>query len=197
MRQVKRAIPKNLGTKLSSSISLPLFSLARLRHATRLMEAARSANHLGGPYSEQEVLAACLVMLLTRLRRSRSSSVFPRNRLYNDKKYSYGKVSTWLDADLWRALQQRALELRTSLSHLADIALRLYLRRVVARGYGNGSMVPKGLCVRRGFCGVGRSCLRQLLRMCSYQRIFTIEKHGSPEKGRAAEFQVIYHLKFG
>lgn len=212
LKQVRYACNKSLGHKLSSSISLPLFSLARLKHAVRQIEAERAAADMRliytKPYSEQEVLAACLIMLLTRLRRvSRRQMQFARNRLYNDKKYSYGKVSTCLEAELWQTLQQRALDLRTSLSYLADLALRLYLRRVIARvrqprvwrwkydpeGFAREVGQDWGLLNR----GAGTSWLRQLLRRCSYQRSFSLEKHGSPERGRSAEFQVTYHLKFG
>lgn len=115
--------------KIHSSVSLPNFLVYRMQSyikKTRFCKRGQLRK-----ISESEVIIACLVLLLRKLRNRKVSPFGPRCRLYNDEKYSYGKVSVYVDRNLWQALHGRAIELEVSLSLLADIAVRLYLGYVL------------------------------------------------------------------
>src|SRR5690606_10660794 len=52
---------------------------------------------------------------------------------YNTPKYSYRKLSVLVDEKTYGILQTRARDLMISVSLLADMAVKLYLRRVVQK----------------------------------------------------------------
>lgn len=205
IKEMRRRLPKSNGAY--SSVSLPVFTLARLRRAVQKHALQHKNSALAGIMragSHGKVVAACLVMLLSKLKCKNSTFLMgPRGRMYNDEKYSYKKVSVYLDRELWQALQARAVQLESSLSHLADIALRLYLRQVlekllqkwIDRSHSWASELKKAWpLLRRSF---GASWLERLLHFVSYQKIKDTERTGCPKRGQPAEFSLAYQLKFG
>lgn len=130
----------------ASSVSLPNWNAARLNMAKKIL-AGRNV-HL----SRTEIIMGCMKAYLPKLRlESGSRSIrdnhthrskeylgplgdgnLRRTRLQNERgTYKYKKISIYCDFDDWDRLQQRCYHARISLSHAADIALRLYLRAFV------------------------------------------------------------------
>ncbi len=211
-----------LSKKLLSSVSLPTFSRARLRHAlgqSRRHFEIHDAWRGKRPPTEGDILLACLVFLVTKLKRREGrlrAMSGPRFRLYNEDRYSYEIVPVYADRQLWLALQARALELEVSLSYLADLALRLYLRRVLNRLLGQrdwqrlrartvaGMGATADSRIKHGGKewpslqhSVGIDFLHHLLRSCSYKKNYTASRYGDPGKSRAGIFEARLFYVFG
>lgn len=200
------------GEKRLSSVSLPIFSQARLHHAVKYH---RKHFHWHWQHSkrrcasESEILLACLVLLLSKLKNRQGLARQlngPRLRLYNDNKYSYETVSVYADRELWLALQARALEFEVSLSYLADLALRLYLRQVMERLAQRDaswrdllrlSRVPASVRHPSLAMAVGVDYLRNLLGAYSYQKRAISASYGHPAWGKPGVFSLWLTYAFG
>ncbi|RME93776.1 MAG: hypothetical protein D6767_00330 [Candidatus Hydrogenedentota bacterium] len=106
-----------------SSMTLPNFTAGRLKHYTiKLRKAGIAVN-------ETELILACIFRLLPKLKAN--SRTHEANHQYNDKRYSYATVYTYCKQKLWNYIQTKSRNLKISASHLADIALRMYLELLV------------------------------------------------------------------
>lgn len=201
-KKIRHLRQKTLGgEKLLSSLSLPNYQKRRLRYM--LQKYNTMAQEKRWPLvSESEVLLGCLVLLLTKLKNKETlfrKKQHPRNRLYNDDKYAYETVTVYANRYLWNALKIRAVELEVSLSFLADLALRLFLRQVFNR------LIQKGGVLRvseeKPFTSLkisrGKKYLDLLLQKFSYQKKLALAKYGAPERGSPAYFKLIIDYSFG
>lgn len=199
--------------KLHSSVSLPSFTAARLRHAVGWHKKNFNYHWLHScrrRASESEILLACLVLLVGKLKRREGALrqlVGPRFRMYNEDRYSYEKVTVYVERSLWLALQARALELEVSLSYLVDLAIRLYLnfvlrklaewraplRQLVRRM----DYVPQGSGWAKLPTRVGVDYLRNLLKVVSYQKKTLWAKYSHPPWGRPGQFSLQLDYFFG
>ena len=199
------------GTKRLSSVSLPVFTRARLRHAVKYHHETFCRHRqycIQRRASESDILLACLVLLVSKLKcREGLQRRFqgPRYRLYNDKRYSYDTVTVYAERRLWLALQSRALELEVSLSFLADLAIRLYLHRVLSRLVQRNLTAQdvmraariSGAGLHDTVTAVGVDYLRKLLCGYSYQKKPGIRRYGHPPHGRLALFSLRLDYSFG
>lgn len=199
--------------KLHSSVSLPVFSAARLRHGAQLHKKTFRYHWLykyRRPASESEILLACLMLLVGKLKRREGllrRAVGPRFRMYNEDVYSYETVAVYVERGLWLALQARALELEVSLSYLADLAVRLYLnfvlrqlseRQLVLRQLVRRAVhMPQDSSWKKALEVVGVDYVRKLLRVVSYQKIPLLTKYSHPPWGRPGAFSLQLNYCFG
>lgn len=203
---------KTRASKLHSSVSLPSFTAARLRHAVEFHQKNYHYHRLHScrRASESEILLACLVLLVGKLKRREGALrhlVGPRFRMYNEDRYSYEKVTVYVERSLWLALQARALELEVSLSYLADLAVRLYLNFVLQKLAGRQfplqelvrrlDHIPQNSGWARLPTSVGVDYLRNLLKVVSYQKRALGTKYSHPPWGRPGEFSLRLDYRFG
>lgn len=199
------------GKKRLSSVSLPVFTRSMLRHGVK-RHRETFQQHWQRAWrrraSESDILLACLVLLLSKLKCREGLQrrlQGPRYRLYNDNRYSYETVTVYAERGLWLALQARALELEVSLSFLADLAVRLYLRQVLARvAQQNFTERDFRVVVRAletGWTGplytVGVEYLQKVIGAYSYQKRPLFANYAHLARGKPAGFSLRIDYAFG
>lgn len=135
----------------ASSITLPNWNAARV-NAARKMLVKRNIN-----ISKTQILLACVKAYLPKLRVPNKNEPRHRTRRKNDGKYSYTKISTYCDFNVWDHLFQKCLHNKISISHVLDISVRLYLRSVL-QSFFSKKVAPK------------------LFHIGKYQKIIIIDK---------------------
>lgn len=111
--------------KAQSSVCLPNWNAARVNMAHKILKRKNIS------LSKTQILLACAKAYLPKLRINDRKDVRLRTRQKNENRYSYKKISTYCSFNTWDHLFQECLHNKISISHVLDIAVRLYLRVVL------------------------------------------------------------------
>lgn len=117
-----------------SSVSLPNWNVCRLNEALNVLK------NSGFQISKTDLIIGCIKAYLPKCNLKMPSNELAspiqvlRTRKQNQRNtYTYSKISTYCSTHEWDALHLKSFYLKVSFSQMVDIALRLYLRGVVAQ----------------------------------------------------------------
>lgn len=139
-------------TVAASSVSLPNWNASRLKAAQKVLSSK------GINVSKTHILIACIRAYLPKLYIPYKNEPKRCTRRKNESRYAYEKISTYCDFLTWDHLFQKCLHNKISISHVMDIAVRLYLRGVLWK-----LMFGKKLKIPNKF--------KEIFRLGKYQKI--------------------------
>lgn len=137
-KEILKGIFDDPGKKLDSSITLPNWQAARLKHATKRLEKA------GINAPQTTILSNVIHLAQRKVRRLQCQT--ERTKRRNTKEYTYKKISLQWRSEDYNTLHARADHAKISASYIIDLALRLYLRAAVAIALGELSVV---VCLKK------------------------------------------------